>query len=94
MGRLGSAELGAEVCGVGKGPRCTKVAEAAAGPDGDTDLLFQTRTRCCFLRRKETASQEPGVESQVSPKAGRPGWGQGDNTQPEQHHGGQTQSGS
>lgn len=56
---------------MGKGPRCIKVAEAAAGPDGETDLLFQTRTRCCFLRRKETASQEPGVESRVSPKASR-----------------------
>lgn len=44
---------------LGKGPRCTEVGEAGMGAGGGADHLSQIRTRQCFLRRKETESQEP-----------------------------------
>lgn len=70
-GRRRRAELGAEVHSPGKGSRRIDVGEAAAGAGGGEDDLSQTRTRPCFLRRKETVSQEPGVRSQVSTRTGR-----------------------
>lgn len=70
-GREAQSRVGAEVHSLGKGPRCIEVGEAAAGAGGGEDELSQTRTRPCFLRRKETRSQEPGVRSQVSTRTGR-----------------------
>lgn len=54
---MGGGGWWAEMCELGKRPRCTQVEEKFISP---------ARARCCFLQRKETPSQAPDVGSQVS----------------------------
>lgn len=68
-GRLRNTELGAEVHSLGKGPRCTKAGWQLQG-QLEEEVTLPDQDQSSRLRRKETASQEPGVSSQVNTRAG------------------------